>query len=76
MTFINRLSLATPTIADPDDTNNIASVEYVGEVHARTDVSVTAVGVDCATRQDVGSAFACVVTGDVRAAARARPRRP
>ncbi len=73
MTFTNRLSLATPTIADPDDTNNIASVEYVGEVHARTDVSVTAVGVDCATRQDVGSAFACVVTGDVRSSG---PRAP
>ncbi len=73
MTFINRLSLATPTIADPDQTNNTASVDYVGEVHARTDVSVTAAGVDCAARQDVGSPFACVVTGDVSSSG---PRAP
>ena len=73
MTFIDRLSLATPTLADPDQTNNTAAVEYVGEVHARTDVSVTAASVDCAARQDVGSAFACVVTGDVSSSG---PRAP
>lgn len=73
MTFTDRLSLATPTLADPDETNNTAAVEYVGEVHARTDVSVTAAGVDCAARQDVGSSFVCVVTGDVSSSG---PRAP
>ena len=73
MTFTDRLSLATPSLADPDPTNNIAVVEYVGEVHARTDVSVTAAGVDCAARPDVGSTFACIVTGDVSSSG---PRAP
>jgi hypothetical protein len=73
MTFTDRLSLATPTLADPDQTNNTAAVDYVGEVNARTDVSVTAASVDCTARQDVGSPFACVVTGDVSSAG---PRAP
>ena len=63
--LFDRLSVTTPGVDDPEQSNNTRAFQHALEVYDKADVAVSDGLLDCPARTDIGVAFRCTGTASV-----------